>query len=317
MEKDLKHKSFGTLALLAVAIIWGSGFIATEVLIDAKWSTSQMMATRFTLASLIMLVVIGRKIKESSKKEIISGSIAGLVLFAAFYSQTYGQSAGASVSFAAFFTATNVVMVPFISWAVNGDKPSIKTILIAILALGGVAVLSIEGGSFSLGVGDWIILLGSFFFALHISYLEKAGENTNALRVNFYQITTAAVLSIIVMLFDMQTLPGFDFKKGLLAAIYLGAFSTCLCYMLQTKAQQYVSASYAGVILALEGFFGSMFSVVLGLEKLTMTLVIGGSMIILATVLMSFKSEPGDELETDEPEYADPLIPEQDETRNE
>lgn len=316
MEKDFKHKSFGTLALLAVAIIWGSGFIATEVLIDAKWSTSQMMATRFALASFIMLVVIGRKIKESTKKEIISGSIAGLILFAAFYSQTFGQSAGASVSFAAFFTATNVVMVPFISWAINGDKPSINTILIAILALAGVAVLSIEGGSFSLGFGDLIILLGSFFFALHISFLEKAGGGTDALRVNFYQITTAAVLSIIVMLFDAQTLPGFDFKKGIWAAIYLGAFSTCLCYMLQTKAQQYVSASYAGVILALEGFFGSMFSVILGLEKLTMTLVIGGLMIILATVLMSFKSEPGDELDFDDTEEIEPLIADQTETDN-
>lgn len=316
MGKYLKHKSFGTIALLTVAIIWGSGFIATEFLIAANWSTSQMMATRFTLASLIMLAVIGRKIKESSKKEIISGSIAGLILFAAFYSQTFGQSAGASVSFAAFFTATNVVMVPFISWAINGDKPSIKTILIAILALAGVAVLSIEGGSFSLGLGDLIILLGSFFFALHISFLEKAGGDTDALRVNFYQITTAAVLSIIVTLFDMQTLPGFDFKKGIWAAIYLGAFSTCLCYMLQTKAQQYVSASYAGVILALEGFFGSMFSVILGLEKLTMTLVIGGVMIILATVLMSFKSEPGDELDNDESEEIEPLIPEQTENDN-
>lgn len=296
MKSNLQGKRFATFALLLVAMIWGLGFIATDVLIKEQWTTSQMMAVRFTLASVIMLLVLGKRILLTNRRDIINGSIAGVVLFAAFYSQTFGQSIGASVSYSAFLTATNVVMVPFISWIINSHKPTVKTNLIALLALAGVGVLSIKNGYCSLSLGDLIILLCAFLFALHIAYLEKAGKGTNALRVNFYQITTAALLAIIVLTYKGGCLPVFTISKGMLAAFYLGALSTCACYLLQTKAQQYVSANYAGVILALEGFFGSLFSVALSLEKLTINLVIGGAMIVVATALMSVKSSHEDEI---------------------
>lgn len=287
--KKSNKQLLSTFALIAVAIIWGTGFIATDVLIDANWSTPQIMATRFSIASLAMLIVVGKKIKETTKKEIVSGAIAGVFLFLAFYSQTLGQ-AFTTVSNTAFFTATNVVMIPFIRWVVTRKRPTIQTILLSVLALAGIAVLSFTNGAFSLNRGDWIILLCALFFALHISYLEKAGQGTDATRINFFQTSTAAVLSIVVLGistgFNQAVLPNFSLQDGILAAVYLGLFSTCLAYFLQTSAQQHVNASVTGVILSLEGLFGSLFSVVLRLEPFTWTMLIGGTMIILATILM-------------------------------
>lgn len=286
-RENKKSRAGATFALIMVAVIWGSGFIATDLVQAAQWSTHQIMAARFSIAALVMLIALRSRIRRARKQEIASGLIAGVLLYLSFYLQTQGQGM-TTVSNTAFFTATNVVMVPFISWPLLKKKPELRTVLFTLISLIGVAILSYSNGSFSLNSGDLLILLCAFTFASHITFLEKAGRGTDAGVVNFFQIAAAAFISLIVFCFNREPLPAFDFRGGLLPVVYLGVFSTCLCYFLQTKAQQYVPASVAGVVLSLEGFFGSLFSVLMGLEKASFSMAAGGGLIILATVLMNW-----------------------------
>lgn len=290
MTAEAKGKSWSSLAasfaLVVVAVIWGSGFIATDAVIAANWSTSLILVSRFSLAALLMALALRSKLKQSTILEIRGGIIAGVFLFVSFYLQTLGQGM-TTVSNTAFYTATSVVMVPFISWPVNKSRPQLRTLLLALLALAGVGVLSYSGGQFSLGSGDLIVLLCAFFFASHTTYLEKAGKDTDAARVSFYQILTAAVISLSVFLINPALPNNFDFRAGLFPVFYLAAFSTGLCYFLQTRAQQFCSATVACVILSLEGFFGSFFSVIIGLEPMRFSLLIGGGLIIAASLLMN------------------------------
>lgn len=281
-----KQESKAELSLVLVAMIWGCGFIATEYVIKANWGTSLIMVTRFIIAAATMAIALNKNIIKITKYEMLHGSIAGVFLYLAFYTQTLGQSA-TTVSNVAFFTATNVVMVPFISWAINRNRPKLQTILLTLMALAGVGVLSFKGGSFSLGVGDLIVLSCAFFFAMQITYLEKATKGSNPARVNFVQILTAAILSFIIYLLQGEGLQEANIAQGILPILFLGILSTCLCYFLQTSAQKYASASKAGVILSLEGIFGGLFSVLLGFEPLTAKLVAGGALIVGAAILMN------------------------------
>jgi len=286
-----KKETVAEFSLILVALIWGCGFIATEYVIKANWSTSLIMAARFIIAAIAMTIALNKKILKLTKYELLHGSIAGVFLFLAFYTQTLGQSA-TTVSNTAFFTATNVVMVPFISWAINRNRPNMQTILLTLVALAGVGALNFKESGFLLGRGDLIVLLCAFFFAMQITYLEKATKGSDPARVNFVQIFLAAVISVVVFIINGEGLQSANIPQGLLPVIFLGILSTCLCYFLQTSAQKYSTASKVGVILSLEGFFGGLFSVLLGLEPLTINLVIGGTLIVGATILMSidFKS---------------------------
>lgn len=286
-EVNMKKKeAMAELSLVLVAMIWGCGFIATEYVIEANWGTLLILAVRFMIAAITMTIVLNKKILHITKSELLQGSISGIFLFLAFYSQTLGQSA-TTVSNAAFFTATNVVMVPFISWAINHDRPHIRTIMFTFIALAGVGVLSLKDGRFTLSTGDLIVLLCAFLFALQITYLEKATKGSNPARVNFVQILVAAIISCVVYFISGEGLQAADIPQGIGPILFLGILSTCICFFLQTNAQKYSSASKVGVILSLEGFFGGLFSVILGLEALTMNLVIGGCLIIGATILMN------------------------------
>lgn len=109
-----KNNFLVTLGLLSVALIWGSGFIATQIAIDEGLSSTFIMFIRFTMATIMMGVFVRKDLKEIKAKDIKGGVIVGIFLFLAFILQTIGlQFTTPAVN--AFITATCVVMVPFLA----------------------------------------------------------------------------------------------------------------------------------------------------------------------------------------------------------
>ena len=277
---------------LLTAAIWGTGFIASQMAIDAQMSAALIMFLRFTIASVVMLMVCLPRIKKLNGRVIRAGLLPGVFLFSAFFTQILGQER-TTVSHCAFLTATNVVMVPFLVWIGSRKRPPVRTFLITVLTLAGVSVLSIAPGSFDLSfnLGDALSLLCALLFALHLTSVSDAAKKEDVMLVNLVQMATAAIISAVVFLVtDPGAISRMQPDKGVPAVLFLGLFSTCLCYFLQTLAQKYTSPSQAGVLLSTEGLFGSLFSVLLGMEAMTVNMVIGGLMILTSVILLEYFS---------------------------
>ena len=73
--------------------------------------------------------------------------------------------------------------------------------------------------------------------------------------------------------------------------LYLALFSTGFCYFVQTWAQKRFSPSGTAIILSMEGFFGSLSSVILGRDKATATFVIGGAIILMSVIAIQIESD--------------------------
>ena len=72
----------------------------------------------------------------------------------------------------------------------------------------------------------------------------------------------------------------------MLAVLYLGVVSTTITYLLQTVSQKYVDETKSAIILSMEAVFGTVFSVILLHEQVTVRMIIG-SVLILSAVLVS------------------------------
>ena len=285
-----KSETNADIMLVIVAIIWGCGFIGVEIALDANMSAFLIMAFRFSIAAIVLLIVTFKKIKTIKKSEWIKGSIAGVFLFTGFYLQTIGQNL-TTISNSAFITATYVIMVPFIAWIIAKQKPSRKIVVLAFAVLVGVGVLTISPSQgFKLNIGDLLVLLSAMAFACHVAYVELAVSSSSPQIITFIQISVAGLLSLIgLFLFDSSAIAVANYGVGLPAVLFLGLFSTCLCFFMQTSAQKRTSAAKVGIILSTEGFFGTLFSIVLGLEPLTMKIIVGGIIIITAVILTEVK----------------------------
>jgi len=280
-------------ALLVVAVVWGSGFIATEYALRFDLPPALILAIRFWIAALIMLPFQWRKLRSASRRALLTGAGAGGILCAAFFAQTYGQ-AGTSVSNSAFLTATNVVMVPFIVWVLTRKRPPLRIYALAAGTLLGIGVLTLrmDGGFTLIGQGDWIVLLSALLFALHIAYLGTVALGIDAGLLTLLQMLTSALVSTAVLLcLGSDGLRPVTLGIEMLPVLYLALFSTCLCFFLQTAAQQRASAAKAAILLSTEGLFGSVFSVLLGLEAYTWRMGLGGAIIILCVMLTEVKKK--------------------------
>lgn len=282
----IKNSKVADIALLITAIIWGTGFIGTEYAIATGAKTSLIITMRFLIAGIILGVIYYKSLKKIDKGTLKVGFIAGAMLFAGFYLQTLGQSR-TTVSNSSFITATNVVMVPFIVWFFTKEKPRTKYFILGAMALLGSAVLTVnfaEGLSFQLG--DLFVFSSAICFALHIAYLGIWGQGKDSKHLTFLQMIVSGVFALIFMLiFDREAIDIVIIKAALPSTAYLAVFSSCVCYYLQTTAQQHTSPSKTGIILCLEGFFGSVFAVLLGIDQLTATLVVGGAIILSSAIL--------------------------------
>ncbi len=290
MEKKQQKTAFYVVLLFVVAIVWGSGFIASQMALDAGVTPGLLMVVRFSLAAIIIGLTFFKKIKVNLKvKDIRPGVIVGFFLFMGFYIQIVALQYTTPAN-NAFLTSTNVIMVPFIWWFVNKKAPKLRIFVASFLCVIGVAVLSYKAGQgISFALGDILTLVCALFFALQIVTTETLAKKMETSVIVFLQFVTAAILSLLVFLITDRDFTPLMNLDGLLPIVFLALFSTCLCYFLQTFAQKYVSSSKAAIIMATEALFGSLFSVILGYDALTVYMMVGGGIIMLALILSEWK----------------------------
>lgn len=284
-DKKDKKGLYADLALLFVTIIWGSGFAATKV--GLKYiSPYYMMAIRFSLSFVLMSIVFWKKFKTITKKDLIAGAVVGFVLYMGFSLQTVAaQYTNASKQ--AFLTATYVVMVPFMYWAVKGKRPDRYEIAGVLLCFIGAAMLSLNGG-IRIGIGDSLTLICAIFFAAHIVAIGYFIEKHDPIILTILQVGVSAVLSIIsVLIFEKA--PLVINPKGIAATLYLAVFSTLIAFLIQNVAQKYTSSTRAAIIMSMESVFGTIFPVIFLGDVFTIKMVFGCILIFAAIITAETK----------------------------
>ena len=80
----INKEVFYKLCLILCAIIWGSTFVVIKDATNTMTS-GFINAGRFTIATLILLVIYFKKIKNINKTELKGGILMGISLFGGYY----------------------------------------------------------------------------------------------------------------------------------------------------------------------------------------------------------------------------------------
>jgi len=280
-----KKSILADMSLLLVAIVWGGGFIAVKGALDSI-SPFYIMAMRFGISVIIMLLFFRKKIKHITKNQLAVGTLVGLLLFLGFAAQTVGMkytTAGKN----AFLTGTNVVIVPFLYWAISKRKPDTYSLVSAFLCFIGIGMLTLDGG-IRIGLGDGLTLLCAVFFAAHIVSVGFYTEKVGAITLVIIQLGSAAVFSLIAALI-FEPMPKALNSDTIFAIGYLAIFSTMIAFIIQNVAQKYTTSTHAAIILCLESVFGSILSVLMLNEIFTSKMIIGCLTIFIAIITTETK----------------------------
>lgn len=282
----MNKEYLGIIGLLVVTMLWGGGFIASDIAL-LSLTPIQIITGRFLLATLVLLLLSLKKLKNISKAELKAGIILGICLFSAFLLQTIGLKY-TTPSKNAFLTAINVVFVPLIVFIALRKKPKPQVLAGVILAIIGAGILSL-GKDLSISIGDFLSLLCAVGFALQIFFTGLYVEKYNALTLNLVQMSTAFLLSFAGMLVFGELPTTAIEPTAVWTIIYLGIASTTITYFLQTVSQKYVKQTQTAIILSLEAVFATIFSILILGEQITLRTGIGSFLILSAVVIAEFK----------------------------
>ena len=278
-----KHK--GELLLLITAFMWGSGFVGMAMGLE-HFTVFQLMAGRFTLATLLLSMIFYKKVQLINWQIIWRGTILGAILFGAFVLQTYGLSY-TTPSKNAFLTSINVLIVPIIAFVIYKRGFDRYEVIAAIMAVVGIGFLSLTD-SFTIHIGDMLSILCAVAFAFDIFYTNVFVKKCDALALTIVQFAVASIFSIIGV-FVLGETPTTISAEGLGILLYLAVFCTLVAYVCQNIGMQYANPTKSAIILSMESLFGTLFSVMILSELLTGRMLIGCVLILMAVLLAELK----------------------------
>jgi drug/metabolite transporter (DMT)-like permease len=276
------------ICLVGITAIWGYTFVAVQNAIT-RIPVMDFMAWRFTLATLVMILLRPTCLRGVTRVELLRGILLGLAMGSGYIAQTFGLLY-ASAAVSGFITGMFVVLTPVMSWVILRRKTDRNTWLLVGLATMGLALLSLNG--WSVGIGELLTLGCAIFFAIHIVGLGEWSPLYEPYRFALLQIATVAVISLIAAAPDGIVLP-MDMEVWW-AIVITAVLATALAFIVQIWAQSLVSATRAAIVMTMEPVFAGLFAVVLAGNQLTWRIVLGGACIIAAMLMISIRTARAD-----------------------
>lgn len=285
MNESTLSKLARPLIVLAT-LIWGSTFFIMKDALD-EVNLMFLLAFRFTFAAVILALVFWKRWKAMDRSYWWRGGLMGLFLFGAYAVQNYGLM-GTTPGKNAFFTAVYCVIVPFLYWLVDRQRPDRFHLLAALLCIAGIGLVSWDGG-LALGWGDGLTLAGGFLFACHILAVARFSQGRDIFLLTVIQFAaTAACCWVGTLVSGGIPADGLPLRAWLVL-LYLAVAATTLALLFQNIGQKYTSPASAAVLLALEAPFGVAFSVLFAQEAPTPLMYLGFLLIFLAVVCSETK----------------------------
>lgn len=272
-------------SLMLMAILWGSTFFVIKDLLD-RIEASDLLAVRFTIATVILVAVVNRRLRTLDARMARDGIIMGIFYGAGQILQTHGL-AHTSASISGFLTGLYVVMTPIIEALLLKARVSQRVWLAVALATAGLGMLTIAPGmgETRFGLGEVLTVLSALAYAAHIVYTGRVSTPANALQLSTVQAAVIAVMCIVAAVPGGIQLP--STTADWWAVAYLSVLAGALAVVLQVWAQAKVDATRAAVIMSSEPIWAAVFAIAAGQEDLALRTVIGGAALVAAMILAS------------------------------
>lgn len=289
MNKEMTAK-FAPVILLITAIIWGTGFIGSQIALDLGFTPMHIIGVRMVIASIMLDVFFFKRLKIIKKEEIKAGVIIGSCLLAGFIFQMFGlQYSTPSIN--GFLTAVYVVLIPFIKFLMTKQRVDIYANAGAVLTVIGIGFISLTGGGFQISLGAWLTLICAVFYAFQLIFTEKFTKDFDPIHLTIVMINFAALVSFSICIISailFKDVPPVTLK-GISSFIYLGAACTFVCFLTQNIGQKHTPAVQAAIILSLESVFCAIFSAMFFKEEFTLQMLFGCLLIFAAIIISETK----------------------------
>ncbi len=283
-------KRTSLVCALITTFIWGTAFIAQDTGMDnigpLSFNAARFFVGFFTILPIALIFERKSIIQNiNTNKNVFFKYL--ILMSVSLFLGTYLQQTSllyTNVANAAFFTVFYVPLVPIILYVVYKSTVHWSIWPSIILCILGVYFLSDFSDSKIL-IGDGLVIICSFFWALHIIFAGKFMEKFN---IPVFFAALQAFLVGTYSLFFALLFEEINLSNILLenySIIYAGFFSGGIAFTLQMFAQKNIEEAPAAIIYSLEGVFAALAGWIILNQILNLNNIIGCFLILVAVIL--------------------------------
>jgi drug/metabolite transporter (DMT)-like permease len=276
------------IEFILLAAIWGASFLLMK-LGASDFGPFLTAFLRVLLASLFLLPLLAWRgqmgaLRENYRHVLFVGVLNSGIPFALFAFAVLHITTGLT----SILNATVPLWGALIAWMWLKDKPASSRILGLIIGFVGVAALSwdkatFKAGAASPGMAVIACLLATLCYGIAASYTKKFLTGVPPLAsATGSQIGAALLLAVPGVLSMPAQMPGL---KAWLAIALLAFFCTAVAYILYFRIIERAGPARAITVTFLIPVFGVAYGAMLLGEKVTLTMIVCGAIIILGTAL--------------------------------
>lgn len=274
--------------LLTIGFMWGAAFVFMKDAI-AQQPFMDFLALRFTLATLLLLVIQPKQLRGLTKRDFKIGVPAGTLLAGTFITQTIGLEL-TTAAISGFLTGLYVVFTPILGWLIFRNRVSSRVAIGSAVALSGLVLLSgAAASSVELQVGQIWLVACAVIAGFHFIVLGRFSKGMSSYRLTTIQIATVAAICWGFALQDGYQPPP---NEGVwIAVIFTAAFATVFAFWGQTWAQARLDPARVAIVMSTEVIFAALIAVAVGQEVLSITTALGGALMFAAMLVIEWPSK--------------------------
>jgi drug/metabolite transporter (DMT)-like permease len=274
------------LALSLCTAGWGASYVVAKDLLD-RYDPLSILLVRFLIGTAVLWALRPRAVLLLPRASRRHAALIGVLLGAAQVPHYFGVRES-TASTAAFLIGTYVVITPVVDRLLNGVRPTRTTTAGSLLALSGLALFA-AGGTVS-ALGLVLCLTAAVLYAVQISALGAWVPASNLW--GFTTITMAAITVVVAVPALLRGVEVPTSSADWLRLLYLALVAGVLAVALQAWAQRHIAATQAAVVLVMEPVWATGLAVVFLGEPLGPQLVIGGTVLLIANLVVARGSRP-------------------------
>ncbi|MEY9945385.1 DMT family transporter [Kitasatospora sp. GAS1066B] len=274
------------LPLLAVAVVWGSSYLAVKQLTDAH-TVLPMLVLRFTVVLPVFGVFAWRGLRTLGAAQWRGAALLGVILGGIFLLESYGV-VHTSATNAGLIISLTMILTPLAESLLSRTAIPRAFLGAAALSLLGVGLLTEGAGLQAPSFGDLLVLGAALTRTVHVLAMSRsrALRGIDSLALTWVQLAAAAVVFAIAAPFGgpapWRVAAGWSLGQWSLL-LYLSLFCTLFAFFVQMRAVRATSPSRVSLLLGTEPLWAAVFGIALGGDRLGAPALLGGLLVLAGT----------------------------------
>lgn len=239
-----------------------------------------LMGTRFLIAFLVIGAIFYKSLLKITRQEIWHCILIAFFFFLSMAFELNGLKTTDS-SVTAFLEGAVVVIVPLLTCILYRKLPDKMTVISSIVALIGVAFLTLKGGHIGFTTGELLVLGGTVWYSCTVIVTDTAAKNDDPKVIAIYQLLFIGIFAIIgSLIFEEPRLPQSVTEWGAIMALAL--ICSGVGFTLQPFAQKYTTPERAGLLAVFNPLAAATLGIIFLHEKMTWSIILGSILILVA-----------------------------------